>query len=277
MAINAIYAQIPNPSFETWTGGNPDGWKSLNAQTIPNMAGSVMQETNTPYDLSSCANIISKSFTLGPTTVGFPGVLTTGTTGSTITGGANFTERPLKVVGYFKYHTDSITDDAVFEVSLQLAGSNIATGSFISTGNVSVWTKFEVPLTYTSASNPDKIIITFYSSTKTSGAAKPGSMLTVDAIATEGSTTGINNNTISNTVKVYPTIASDYLFINLSENSIQNTTVEICNLNGQILQTETLQKNELNKNINVSNIAKGLYLVRVTNEKINSTQKISIQ
>ena len=29
-AGHTLIAQIPNPSFESWTGGNPDGWHTYN-------------------------------------------------------------------------------------------------------------------------------------------------------------------------------------------------------------------------------------------------------
>src|SRR6185436_4315079 len=29
--LEKSFAQIPNPSFESWTGGNPDGWITLNS------------------------------------------------------------------------------------------------------------------------------------------------------------------------------------------------------------------------------------------------------
>ncbi len=270
-------AQIPNPGFENWTDGNPTSWNSLNGT----IAGSVMQKTTSPYAGSSSVNIVSKNLVIPPIFQGldsirtpFTGVLTCGTIGmGDPTGGAAFTDTPEKIVGWFKYHTDSITDDAIVKVRLQNGGSDIATGEFTSSGNVDVWTKFEVNLSYSNYIQPDKIIITFYSS-KTN-ATKPGSTFTIDELSAEGNALGLENIE-ENNVKVFPTNADNYLFVNL-ENNNTDTKIQIVNLNGQIVYNSQIQNGELNKTINVSNLSSGMYFVKVYNSEYQSVNKINIQ
>jgi hypothetical protein len=77
----------------------------------------------------------------------------------------------------------------------------------------------------------------------------------------------LSNNSINET-KVYPNPMKENLFINLIEKSV----VSIYNMAGQIVKVKTF---DAGKNIlNVSDLAKGGYLVKVQGEKQTRTYKV---
>jgi hypothetical protein len=265
-----LFAQIPNPSFENWTGGNPDGWNTLNSQ----ISGSVTSSSSFPQNGSSYAVLETKELVVLPGFPGaaFPGVMTTGTIGQgNPTGGVPFTDTPQKIVGYYKYVPFG-DDTATVNVTLQNAGNTIATGTFTSTNLVFSWTKFEVVLNYSNLIQPDKIIITCYSSATTPGGAKKGSKLSVDNLTTEGN--ALSTKSFSeNNLKLYPTLATNELTLDLANNT-SATSVSVVDLNGKVVLTKSIQSGVDRALIDISSLVSGMYLVKIQNNEFQLTKKI---
>lgn len=72
---------------------------------------------------------------------------------------------------------------------------------------------------------------------------------------------GINENSISNAVDIYPNPATDVLYIDV----LQNSELEILNIEGQILRNLII--NSDHATLDVSGFAEGLYFVKVKNER----------
>ncbi|MDA3865848.1 MAG: T9SS type A sorting domain-containing protein [Salinivirgaceae bacterium] len=79
----------------------------------------------------------------------------------------------------------------------------------------------------------------------------------------------INNTTFS----LYPNPSSGFITLNNSDNSIQS--VEIINMNGQIIFKEQL--NSTTSRINVQNLSKGIYIVKIKSDNFVKTEKLIIE
>ncbi|MFN3404381.1 MAG: glycoside hydrolase family 9 protein [Cytophagaceae bacterium] len=75
--------------------------------------------------------------------------------------------------------------------------------------------------------------------------------------------------------RLYPNPAVTTTTIEI-ENNANKGQVEICNLSGKVLLTESLQQDGLTK-INIEALEKGMYVVNVKTEKGNATQKLVVQ
>ena len=83
--------------------------------------------------------------------------------------------------------------------------------------------------------------------------------------------TGINNiSSSNNSIKIYPNPCKDKIFIETIETP--NTSVEITNLQGQLLQGFSLQTSKCQ--IDVNNLSSGVYIIKVKNENSITTKKI---
>ena len=77
----------------------------------------------------------------------------------------------------------------------------------------------------------------------------------------------------SGILKVYPTLATDRITLELTDKTPSVSTIKIVNLNGQIVYSDKLLINEMYKTLNINDLAKGLYLISIQNENFITTQK----
>ncbi len=90
---------------------------------------------------------------------------------------------------------------------------------------------------------------------------------------------GLEDNNSFKAFSVYPNPASDVLHIDLNSGEIQNTTIELSSMNGQVVYKEEVSAllGDYRKDIELSGIAKGVYLIKVIGEKSVITRKVTIQ
>ena len=86
----------------------------------------------------------------------------------------------------------------------------------------------------------------------------------------EGETTSINKNS-ANSIAVYPNPANCY--VNITD--VDNSLISICNSNGRVLKT--FESSSQNCRVNVSNLASGVYFIKIIKEKNITIKKIIIQ
>lgn len=99
---------------------------------------------------------------------------------------------------------------------------------------------------------------------------KPTVTTTLDRFAIPSLTTGIKNHAEKNSILVYPNPATTE--INISFPTTNNFTIDIINMLGEtVLQTQN------QKEIDVSQISKGVYFLKVSDNKTIYSQKIIIQ
>ena len=92
-------------------------------------------------------------------------------------------------------------------------------------------------------------------------------------------TINLNNTTDFNDIEsqnfnLYPNPARDFVNIEIQENENKNTLVEIVNVNGQVIYSETINNNS--QRINLSDYSPGIYHVRVISSAKRIVKKLVI-
>jgi hypothetical protein len=81
-------------------------------------------------------------------------------------------------------------------------------------------------------------------------------------------------NTTS-TFTIYPNPAKDFFTVNVTENFNEQSVLNIYNIFGSLIKTETLNQNQ--QSINISDLSNGLYLVTIKSKESTQNQKLIIQ
>lgn len=80
----------------------------------------------------------------------------------------------------------------------------------------------------------------------------------------DGDDTGIDDVNLDNAVLLFPNPATSYIEIRLQNNALNNATMEIYDVYGRKVATQTMNNNSLQ--VNISDYSAGMYLVRIFNE-----------
>ncbi|HSD62243.1 MAG TPA: T9SS type A sorting domain-containing protein [Ignavibacteriaceae bacterium] len=134
-------AQIPNPGFEDWTNGNPDGWFPNN---IPPLYSTITQTSSAHSGSSALQGTVVSYFDtpISP-------LILSGTDGQ----GFPYTSHPGSFHGFYKMTTvggDYLSGYAVFIKNGQFIGS-----AYINLGSAGSYTEFATDITWSTADNPD--------------------------------------------------------------------------------------------------------------------------
>lgn len=277
---STLFAQIPNSGFENWstvsTYSVPDGWGTLNntytVQTAtkgtPGSPGaSYLKLTSKTYG-SSVINGMAVSGVLDSVTKqpksGFP-----------------FNQQPAKLTGKWQHMIYGSSQGSIL-VSLTRwdSGTNmrmpVATGSVTLSGMAMSWANFTITLNYVDANLPDSCIIFM----KASGANPTNNdYLWVDNLAFVGTVTGlVDNQAKINAFSVYPNPANGKLNINYTTKETQNT-IELYNVTGSKVYTENLGtiNGNVTHTVNTTELAKGVYILRVTSGNTVENKKVVIE
>ncbi|MCX7697302.1 MAG: PCMD domain-containing protein [Bacteroidales bacterium] len=164
ITITASWSQIPNASFETWQSfgsyENPTFWDTPNDLTSSFGKIVVSKESNLVYDGMHSIKITVVSSLFG----NLPGIAVLGdfsfnmsTMSPSITGGIPFTQRPLKLKGYYQYEPNSPDNALIGIFLLKENGSSfdtISADGFEPTTTATQWTYFEIPINYRNSEAP---------------------------------------------------------------------------------------------------------------------------
>jgi hypothetical protein len=128
---------------------------------------------------------------------------------------------------------------------------------------------FEAEITYfNSTATPSEFIVLFVVISTETQAAEPYSYMIVDDLNISYGT-GINSPRLSEEVSVYPNPAKEVLNIRTSATEYD---VQVVDMLGRVVITE-----KSNPAINISNLTKGAYFVKVTQNGTTNTEKIIIE
>lgn len=86
--------------------------------------------------------------------------------------------------------------------------------------------------------------------------------------------TGVEEN-VSSIISVFPNPASNMLSINLGDKA-ENTEVTILNMNGQVVSTKSFDQASGNVNIDITDVANGVYFVNVRRNNIDTKAKFFV-
>ncbi|MEO8591558.1 MAG: T9SS type A sorting domain-containing protein [Flavobacteriales bacterium] len=252
-------AQVPNGGFETWSdvGGydDPNQWVSFNSISFP--IGAVLTcEQGTPgavgasYVKLTTANVPGAGIVPGTLyssadvigLEGFPYAVRSGS----LTGQWRYAigtgDQGIITVGMSKWNTTTLQRDI------------IGAGVLQATGSQANWQNFSIPINYVTAETPDSALIYIMSS---SGAGVAGSTISVDDLAF-GAATGMEQQDASPGFSLYPSPASDVLYITADNGATQVALVDV---SGREVRTSSL--NQSLATIPVSGLPAGIYVARV--------------
>ena len=96
--------------------------------------------------------------------------------------------------------------------------------------------------------------------------------LTEDTLVTR---TPSNNIVETQHIRVYPNPADQYVFVELAAENNEKGSVQICNLQGQIVMQKMVQKGLTR--IDVSELAEGMYIMKVETRGVVRVNKLVVQ
>jgi hypothetical protein len=252
-------AQIPNPGFEYWTAGDPDGWATSNVfpiglinitQTTDNHSGSYALRGEVVNFAGTPMGPVIQS---GPGGRGFP-----------------ISERYNSFELYYKF-TSVGGDKFSVNVALEKDGNPIAQGAVALPATVSNYTHLTVPLEYTTNDVPDSAIIQILITGPVTGADYHiGSVMFVDDLLFSLAT-GVEDISISNLAgKCYPNPSVDIINIPLNENVSGEVILNVFDTYGKEVKTIAGQPQQFGKNVfqfSVEDLSTGLYFYSINGQK----------
>lgn len=264
-----INAQIPNPGFENWTSGDPDGWVTSNVfpaglinvtQTTDNHSGSsALRGEVVDFFSTPMAPVIQS----GPGGTGFP-----------------VSEQFYSFELYYKF-TSVGGDKFSVNVALEKEGNPIAQGAVALPATVSSYTRLTVPLNYTTTDVPDLAIIQISITGPVTGVdVHLGSVMFVDDLLLSLSTGTENTSVPDLTGKCYPNPSADFLNIPLSENVQGEVTLIVLNTYGAEVKNIPGYPQQSGKNIfqfSVVDLSPGLYFYSIIGQNRNYNGKFTVK
>lgn len=279
---------IPNASFENWTGGNPISWNTTNMSVLFTQFTTVFQETNNPQSGTSCARLETVThniFLVGPVTL--PGVLTLGVLNidpvgqtASISGGTPFTGLPQALSGYFKY-LPTAGDSCLLGFGLTKWNNGIRDTigySYLAVGTTTnSWTAFNVPLVYLIWETPDTMNIGLLSSNIADGLTHTGSKLWIDNLSLVYGNVSIEGITFPKELKIFADGDKHLLIVSPNFDKQKNVDMTVYTINGDLLIHQSALMLQEQISLNLNNLLPGTYIFRADIPGQNSiSRKFSI-
>lgn len=262
---------IPNSSFENWSGNFPSSWVSY--ETLMNISDAIWIERDTNFRTSGISSVLltSDTFLAASESAVIPATLMLGTVHHTVgseqayVSPITYKHKPDTLQFDYRYLPASATDSASFQFIFSNADSILLNLSETLNAQANWQTKTVVLTSLYSSSTlkPDSLFAQFRSSAK-SNDAQLGSRLWVDNIRLRIDSSALPSSISTpfpdDEIAVYPNPTSEFLFIDLNE-KYANSELAILDLQGKILLK---QKAVFGKNkINLLVFSDGLYILRV--------------
>lgn len=260
----SLIAQIPNPSFENWSGGNPVGWTDGNS-ILP---GTTTQSNTAHAGSSSCSlNNVG----------GLGGFVVTGSYASTLY--FPITGNPGAVNGWYQLTVVSGEGISV-TVGTKSGSSTNGAGTYSGTTSTAVWKQFSACV-HISSGTADSCTINIQ---LTGSPTHTGAFLLVDDLSIGScipSADGVDE--IGHDVKLepsYPNPASTICNVIFSLPNDGKVNVELYDISGRkvmdLLQNTEMTSGRYKIPVDVSNLASGMYIYRVTVDGQTYSQKLSV-
>lgn len=284
----SAFAQIPNNSFENWTSGNPDNWSTANPYT--SLGGVYTCTQGTPGNPgNSYIKLVTKNVPLlGRVVPGaaFSGLINVNIATGTVTpkSGFPYAQRPQALTGKWQYMAMAANDQG-FVGALLTKWNPTAhkrdTVAFAYQPLVSMvmsWTNFSVPLVYQMSIIPDSAMIWLSASNQTTPAVN--SYLYVDGLSFTGAASGLaaNQETVSGLI-AYPNPVREKLTIQFAATKPEKLTIELTDVMGRVVKNIFAGpvSGNYHQELPVSDLAKGLYLLKISSSETVQTKRIVIE
>lgn len=196
VCVSASFSQIPNNGFETWAGGEPDGWFTSN---VPGTA--------TPVTESATARTGSSA--LRGEVVVFPdiGALNPIVQSGIDAAGFQVSQRHATLTGYYQFSPVS-GDQFTINVVMYKNEMGIGVGAQAITAAAGTYTQFSVDIQYITEEVPDTCIIQFMIIGPNGSDYHIGSWVLIDDLAFTGLVTGTQH--ASNTAPMEFGLSQNY-------------------------------------------------------------------
>jgi len=294
-----IMAQsVENGSFESWENEGlieePVDWSSIQT-ALPNSLASFAPEVMTKSTDAQTGTYSVRLENIEVIGVVANGVVTNGRVYANLNPTQGYmqseifdtkystpcTYRPDSLVGYFKY-TPAGADLITVEVLLHTGTAKLPdtdSTNFIgyavynsTNSTFSNWTRFSVPIDYTNPGNPEYVLIILNAGNKFS--AVDGSVAYFDDISLVGSTVGITQPLLGNTINVYAAQNQ----INVSARQVEygiTYHLMVHNVLGKLMHQSTFSGGT---DYQIDNLHRGLYICNLVDDRGNViTRKVVVQ
>ncbi len=272
-------AQIPNSGFEDWTtvGGyeDPTGWASTNSFSTGSFYSVTKSTDHYPATVGNYSVRIENNTSLLPNFSGRGVVMT----GDTLDPHPTFpiTGHPTSLTGYYKFAPQN-GDTMSIVIGLYLNGVRVFAHDqiFISNIPTSDWTSFNISFPTYAAADSGHIYLASYAAADASSMPHGNSVLYVDNLNFDKLITSVSEQTVKNTLfNLYPNPASDILTLNFGNRNNADLTLNIYNVTGELVSSETLRQNQ--QQINIGELSNGIYMVEIKSNGWSENQKLIIQ
>lgn len=257
-ASSFLFAQtIPNASFETWSAGRPAGWGTAGASqgttsVAPNAGSSYLKLTAT----SASAGIAITQFAVNKRPDKLTGLLQFMAQGG---------DTGVIIVEFTKFNTSTNKSDV------------IGIGSLLINQMAMSWTPFSSTIQYSPSTSdmPDSCIIIMETGI---GTSHSGSYLYVDLLALSGSSSVSEISNIS-AYNVFPNPAKEKLNIQCNLKQNNSVQVEVMDIQGKQIKSQdfAMNKGENQVTLDLSDVQKGIYFVRMTSDRESLSQKLVVE
>ncbi len=281
ITLNPGRLTFANSDFEEWFPQvieSPRGWFSLKYIGLNDNPSSKHMVSkayfNIPDDYAAEINTISIN------TFRMAGNLSIKSFIDDNSGGFPVRGRHVSLNGYYKY-IPAAGDTMEITIQMKKNGQNIGGGSFISYDSTPGFIPFTVPIFYNYDLYPDSAIISISNSKKKTLDAG-NSILLVDKLSFDGFYTGISQHTSPDLLeldgmKVFPNPARDMLMIETQPDNPNDCSLTLLGITGQIIRETKLNTGQRISQLEVGDIAPGIYLLVLRKGEHTYTKKIVIQ
>lgn len=260
-------AQIPNPGFEDWTGGDPVGWATSNV--FPAGIVTITQTQDSYSGLYSVRGEVVDFFNtpMAPVIQSGPG----GT-------GFAISEQYHSFELYYKFMSIG-GDKFSINVGLEKAGIPIAQGAAAIPDNVGNYTYLSVPLNYMIEEVPDWAIIQISITGPLTGSDfHLGSLMFVDELSFS-LLAGIDNATSPALIgKCYPNPSADLINIPFNENVAGEVLIKVFDTYGKEVKSIAGHLQVGNKvfQFSVEDLSSGLYFYSIDGQSKHYSGKFNV-
>ena len=258
MFISVVaFGQIPNASFEQWTGSRPTGWHSY----FDGAPYTFETQDNNPYQGSYA---VRSSIVQTGSVSNVAGIMTGDVTWSGYNQNLNqygfipATTKPTKLLGWYILHNNNNQDTLTANVWFKKSANIIGTGEFKTTTANTQYNQFMLNINYTSLLQPDsfKIFITF-NHRNPSSFNNTGAYFIVDSLRFDNIVGIQETNKIENLIKIYPNPTNGLSTFQNFDSGVKIKIAEIYNSNGQLV--DKLILNDTAFSIDFEKYSAGLY------------------
>lgn len=269
LVSTAIMAQIPNPSFENWTSGNPNSWYVVTS-SVP---GSVTQ-SSTAHAGTYAVELSSVFMSV----VYIGGQMTSGKQSSAYFYNSG---KPTALNGWY-ISTLNGGDEVLMTIGGKCPNDSAnGGGALFLTTNSAVYKQFSICCSYPYSCTPDSAFIGFqlYS---TGGYTHAGSFVIIDDLSFGPCTTaGVDNISKDVTLEAaYPNPANNICNVIYSLPNDAHVTVNLYDMGGRkvmnLLQDTYQTDGRYKLPVDVSSLANGLYICNIVVNGQTYSQKISV-